>query len=65
MSSYHKVHMRVGLHLGTYNIFQRPDEAMLFVMVITCMHEKLFCYSEPLRSLFFSFYVVIMGLCTG
>ena len=37
----------VIVNIGKYNISQRPDEAMLFVMVKACLCLKKICYSEP------------------
>ena len=30
----------VSINIGKYNVFHRPDEAMLFVMVKVCLHLK-------------------------
>ena len=35
-----------SIHIGKYNIFQRPDEAMLFVMVKAHLYLKIFLFSE-------------------
>ena len=40
-------------NFGKYDIFHRPDEAMLFVMLKAYLYLKLICYSEHLRTLFF------------
>ena len=41
------------VQFGKCNIFHRPDEAMLFVMVKDYLHLEIFLFLSPLRTLFF------------
>ena len=45
----------VGLNIGKYSIFHRPDKAMLFVMVKACLPLKIILFSVLMRTLLFSY----------
>ena len=46
-------HLSNGATCGKFNIFHRPEEATLFVIVNACLCSKMSCSLEPLRTLFF------------
>ena len=48
----------VSMNVGKYNIFYRPDEAMLFVIVKACLHLKIILLFITLKD----FILLINGL---
>ena len=41
-----------SISLGKYNIFHRPEEAILFVMVKACLHYESFLFLRALKEYF-------------